>query len=217
MTQGFNLSRRAALALALMFGTLAASVTLLFLQDTAVSTPADGPVIEEMTLGNPDAPITMVEYASFTCPHCQHFHQEVMPLIRKDYIDAGKVRLIYRPIYFDRLGLWSDMMARCGGNLRYFGIATMLYDQQSEWTQGENALAIVNNLYAIGRVAGLQDADMESCIQNADLAKALVAKSTADSTADNIQGTPTFVINGELFNNQPYEAFVAKFDSILAQ
>ena len=209
MTNDPNFSRRAALAL--MSGTIAATALPAFAQS------ADGPKIEEMALGDPDAPITMIEYASLTCPHCATFHKNVLPKIREKYIDTGKVRMVFRTVYFDRPGLWADMMARCGGPLRYFGIVDMLFDKQREWTQGETALDIVNNLYAIGRIAGLEDADMEACIQDVDKAQALVNESTANLEADKIEGTPTFIINGELVNNQPYEAFVKKFDALLAQ
>ncbi len=209
MTNDPNFSRRAALAL--MSGTIATTALPAFAQS------ADGPKIEEMALGDPDAPITMIEYASLTCPHCATFHKNVLPKIREKYIDTGKVRMVFRTVYFDRPGLWADMMARCGGPLRYFGIVDMLFDKQREWTQGETALDIVNNLYAIGRIAGLEDADMEACIQDVDKAQALVNESTANLEADKIEGTPTFIINGELVNNQPYEAFVKKFDALLAQ
>ncbi len=210
MTKDPNLTRRAALAL--MSASAAATALPAFAQDAT-----EAPVIEVMTLGNPDAPITMYEYSSFTCPHCKRFHEEVLPLIQKNYIDTGKVKLVYRPIYFDRLGLWADMIARCGGQMRYFGIAKMIFDKQSEWTQGETALDIVKNLFAIGRIAGLEDADMEVCIQDSEMASALVDESTANADADGINATPTFVINGEVVPNQAYEGFVAKFDAILSQ
>ena len=89
--------------------------------------------IMEMTLGSDDAPITLTEYASFTCPHCANFHRAVFKDLRKDYIDTGKVKFIYRDVYFDPFGLWASVVARCGGEERFFGIADMIYDQQSEW------------------------------------------------------------------------------------
>lgn len=203
-----NFSRRAALAL--MSGALAATAAPAFAQST------EGPLVEEMSLGSPDAPITVVEYSSFTCPHCANFHADVLPKIRENYIDTGKVRLVFRPVYFDRLGLWADMMARCGGQLRYFGIVDMVFEKQREWTQGGTALDVVNNLYGIGRIAGLQDADMETCVQDADMAQALVDNSTTNASADGIDATPTFVINGRVVSNQSYQAFVKDFEEILA-
>ena len=208
MTKQLSLTRRAALAL--MGVTAAYSAAPAFAQsDEAV-------VLEEMSLGADDAPITMIEYASFTCPHCKTFHKNVLPLIIENYIDAGKVRLVYRGIYFDRLGLWADMLARCGGPDRYFGITAMIYDKQKEWTSGENAVAIVDNLYAIGRLAGLEQADMEACMQDNVTAQAMVKYSTESADADGVNSTPTFVINGKTMSNMDYSGFVDEFERILA-
>lgn len=203
-----TLSRRSAIAL--MGGSIAATAMPAFAQEAA-------PVVEEMSIGAADAPITMVEYASFTCPHCANFHSDVLSKIRANYIDSGKVRVIFRSIYFDRLGLWADLLARCGGQERYYGISGMIYEKQREWTAGESAVDIVNNLYAIGKLAGLKQEDMEACMQNNDLAKALVADSTAHAEADGIQATPTFVINGQVMSNMAYSGFVQEFDRILAE
>lgn len=72
------------------------------------------PVVE-MSLGSPDAPVTLIEYASFTCPHCAAFNKDVMPRIKAEYIDTGKVRLVYREVYFDGPSLWASVVARCAG------------------------------------------------------------------------------------------------------
>lgn len=207
MTQKINFSRRAALAL--IAGT-SASVAL-----PGFAQAIDEIPVAEMSYGDENAPITMIEYASFTCPHCAAFHTDVYPLIKENYIDTGKVRMVIRAVYFDRLGLWADLMARCGGNDRYFGIANMIYENQSTWTQGESAIDIVNNLYAMGRQAGMNDAEMEACMQDNENAQALVAASTRDIDADGIEGTPTFVINGTVIKNMPYTGFVEAFDKIL--
>mgnify|MGYP001056890612 CR=1 FL=1 len=70
-------------------------------------------MIEDMVLGSPDAPVEVIEYASFTCPHCGTFHLNVLPQLKADYIDTGRVRMIYREVYFDRFGLWAGLVARC--------------------------------------------------------------------------------------------------------
>lgn len=207
MTEHLTFSRRAALA---VIGVAAAAFAVpAFAQDAVV--------IEEMSIGAADAPITVIEYASFTCPHCANFHTDVYGQIKENYIDTGKVRMIFRPVYFDRLGLWADLLARCGGQERYVGISGMIYEKQREWTAGDGALDIVNNLYDIGRLAGLNDADMETCMQNNDVAQALVKTSTANMEADGINSTPTFVINGEVISNMPYSDFVSTFDEILGE
>ncbi|MBL4872819.1 MAG: DsbA family protein [Rhodobacteraceae bacterium] len=174
-------------------------------------------VIEEMSIGSEDAPITLIEYASFTCPHCKDFHADVLPEITKNYIDTGKVRMIYRGIYFDRLGLWADMVAHCGGPDRYFGIAAMIYKKQSEWTAADSAVGVVENLYTIGRLAGLDQADMEVCMQDNVTAQAMVKVSTENADAHGVNATPTFVINGKTMSNMAYSGFVDEFERILAE
>ena len=74
-----------------------------------------------------DAPIKIVEYASFTCPHCARFHKEAYGRLKSEYIETGKVHFTMREVYFDRYGLWAALIARCGGDMKYFGIHDMLY------------------------------------------------------------------------------------------
>ena len=208
MTEKLNLTRRAALAM--MGATAAYSAVPAFAQSDEV-------VLPEMSIGSLDAPITMIEYASFTCPHCKNFHSDVYPDIKENYIDTGKVRMIYRGIYFDRLGLWADMLAQCGGPDRYFGITGMIYEKQAEWTSAESAVGVVDNLYAIGRQAGLNQADMEACMQDNATAQALVTASTTNAEADGVNSTPTFVINGQTMTNMPYPDFVNEFERLLTE
>ena len=208
MTEKLNLTRRAALAM--MGATAAYSAVPAFAQSDEV-------VLPEMSIGSPDAPITMIEYASFTCPHCKNFHADVYPDIKENYIDTGKVRMIYRGIYFDRLGLWADMLAQCAGPDRYFGITSMIYEKQAEWTASDSAVGVVDNLYAIGRQAGLNQADMEACMQDNATAQALVTASTTNAEADGVNSTPTFVINGQTMTNMPYLDFVNEFERLLAE
>ena len=209
MTEKLSLTRRAALSM--MGATAAYSAMPAFAQND------DAVVLEEMVFGAEDAPITMIEYASFTCPHCKNFHSDVLPLITENYIDTGKVRMVYRGIYFDRLGLWADMLARCAGPDRYFGIASMIYEKQSEWTSAESAVGVVDNLYAIGRLAGMNQADMEACMQDNVNAQAMVKFSTENAELDGVNSTPTFVINGQTLTNMPYLDFVNEFERILAE
>ena len=98
---------------------------------------ADPLAIPDMVMGAADAPVEIIEYASFTCPHCANFHANIYPLLKADYIDTGKVRFVYREVYFDRFGLWASMIARCGGEMRFFGMAELIYEKQREWTASE--------------------------------------------------------------------------------
>lgn len=173
--------------------------------------------VKDFSIGQADAKVEVVEYASFTCPHCKHFHDTVWPQIKSNYIDTGKVHFTLREVYFDKLGLWGAMIARCGGTMRYYGIADMLFDQQSDWAHTEDAGQAVEKLKLIGRAAGMDDATMDACLKDQDYAKALVAHYQANFTADGVEGTPTFFINGVKHSNMSYDDFKALLDAELAK
>ncbi len=172
--------------------------------------------IKEMSEGKADAPVTILEYASFTCPHCARFHADVYGKIVKNYVDTGKVRFVMRDIYFDRLGLWAALLARCDGGKKFFGISDIIYNTQREWTKGKTNLEIANNLKKIGRVAGLDNATIDACLQDSAKAQALVEEYQKTSTADDVQGTPTFFINGKKYPNMTYADFAKAIDAALA-
>lgn len=172
--------------------------------------------IPDMVLGNSDAPVEIVEYASFTCPHCANFHANQFQQIKANYIDTGKVRFVFREVFFDRYGLWGSMIARCGGEMRFHGIVSMMFERQREWAQGEPA-QIAANLRNIGKVAGLDDATLDACMQDADTAQALVAWYEENRVRDNIEGTPSFLIQGQKYSNMSYEEFAAILDEKLTE
>ena len=159
--------------------------------------------ILEMTLGAKDAPIQMIEYASYTCPHCRTFHKDVFQKLKADYIDTGKLYFTYREIYFDRYGLWGSIVARCGGADKFFAISDLLYTKQSEWTKGTPA-EIAENLRRIGLTAGLSQDDVEGCFTDGKKAQSLVAWYEANRAEDDISSTPSFVINGVKYSNMSY-------------
>ncbi|MFN3642810.1 MAG: DsbA family protein [Gemmobacter sp.] len=178
--------------------------------------PASLPEVADMVLGNPDAKVTLIEYASFTCPHCATFHATTFKDLRRDYIDTGLIRFVYREVFFDRYGLWAAMVARCGGEGRYFGIADMLYAQQRDWVAGGDGLKIVENLRRIGRKAGMTDADLDACMQDGAKAQAMVAKFQADTAADGIDSTPSLVLNGRKYGNMGYADLRRLIDAEIA-
>ena len=182
-------------------------------QDAAIDTS----IVQEMSLGDPQAKVTMIEYASFTCPHCARFHEEVMPKLKKDYIDTGKVHFIFREVYFDRYGLWAGLVARCGGPLRYFAIVDRIFKTQREWTKGENASELVGNLRRIGKANGLTDEQLDACLSDGEKAQAMVALFQQNMEKDNIEGTPSFVINGRKYSNMSYEDMKAILDGLLKE
>jgi len=177
--------------------------------------PVDTSSIQEMVLGDPNAPVTLMEYASFTCPHCANFHKGPFQQLKKDYIDTGKVKMVYRDVYFDRFGLWASMIARCDPN-RFFGISDMLYSQQKDWLAAKEPAAIANNLRKIGKVAGLTDENIEACLADEEKAKTLVSWFEQNAAADEVTSTPTLFIDGVKHSNMNYEDLKKLIDEALA-
>ncbi len=178
-------------------------------------TQGEAPEVTEMTLGNADAPVTMIEYASFTCPHCGTFHENVLPRLKEDYIDTGRVHYIYREVYFDRFGLWAGMVARCAGPMRYFGVVDLIYEQQAEWVQGSPA-EVAENLRRIGRMAGMTNEELDACMTDQSMAEAMIATYEANTAVHDIPGTPAFVIADDLHGNMSYDAMSELLDEALA-
>ncbi|MEO0391571.1 MAG: DsbA family protein, partial [Pseudomonadota bacterium] len=161
--------------------------------------------VVEMQIGNPDAPVTVIEYASYTCPHCATFHQGPYKQLKADYIDTGKINFVYREVYFDQFGLWASAIARCAGPDKFFGITDMLYASQSEWRSANGTAAVVDSMRRIGRLAGLDNDSMEACLQDNDKLRTLVAWYQQNAQADGIDSTPSFVINGTKYSNMSYD------------
>lgn len=173
--------------------------------------------VVELSLGSEDAPVTLMEFASYTCPHCARFHAEVWPTLKAEYIDTGKVRFIYREVYFDAYGLWAALVARCGGEMRYFGISDMLYDEQNEWARGADATAVADNLRRIGRRAGMSDEQLNECLADRELATAMMQVYQEGMEEYGIQGTPSFVINGTTYSNMSIDEFREILDPLVAE
>ncbi|MGB2893300.1 MAG: DsbA family protein, partial [Albidovulum sp.] len=170
----------------------------------------------DMILGQLNAPVEVIEYASFTCPHCAHFHETVFDDLKKNYIDTGKVKFVYREVYFDKFGLWAGMVARCGGPEKYFPISDMIYDTQKQWIGDGQASTIADNLRKIGLKAGLAKEAIDACLNDNDKAKAMVAAYQTNATKDGIDSTPSFVIDGQKYSNMSYEDFAKILDEKLA-
>lgn len=177
---------------------------------------ADTSQITEMTMGPADAKVTIIEYASFTCPHCASFHTGPLKELKADYIDTDKVHFIYRDVYFDRFGLWASMVARCGGEEKFFGISDMLYEQQREWTNGQPA-EIADNLRRIGKVAGIEPDALDACLNDEAKAKALVAWYQENAEAHQVNSTPTLIINEQKYSNMAYDELKGIINEKLAE
>lgn len=173
-------------------------------------------LIPDMISGNPDATVEVIEYASFTCSHCATFHTGAYKKLKTEYIDTGKIKFIYREVYFDRFGLWASLIARCGGEEKFFGIADLIYADQEGWSRAGDPAAIVEELRKIGRLAGLDNETLEACLQDGDRAQSLVAWYQENAKADGIDSTPSFVINGKKHSNMSFEDMKVIIDEALA-
>jgi protein-disulfide isomerase len=177
--------RSAALALA----AIAASLWAPALAEVAAASPDD------MSLGNPNARVTVVEYASASCPHCAHFNNEVFPAFKAKYIDSGKVRYVFREFLTPpaEVAAASFIIARCAGKDKYFSVLdSIFHGQQKMYETGDVKGAL---MHAAGG-AGLTEARVEACLQDRAAADALEARVERYARQDGIQVTPTFVING---------------------
>ncbi|MBP9181494.1 MAG: DsbA family protein [Fuscovulum sp.] len=203
------MNRRAMIALA---AAMAAGPVL----GQETTTAAAAPEIKDFSLGSPDAKVKIVEYASFTCPHCAAFHADVFKQLKADYIDTGKVHFTLREVYFDRYGLWAAMMARCGGDLKYFPITDILFGTQSEWAATDDPTVAVANIRTIGLSAGMTAEQLDACMQDAATAEGLVKRFEENMKADGVEGTPTLFINGEKHPNMSYDDLKALVDAALA-
>ena len=161
---------------------------------------------QEMEKGEQSAPVVMIEYASLTCSHCAEFYKSVFPKLKKSYIDKGLLRMIHREIYFDRAGLWAALIARCSNNNeKYFGILKMLYEDQEKWSRSNDNDTIVEELLKISAKAGMSREAAISCLEDESKALDLVAEFKSYVKKDEIESTPTFVINGIKYSNRSFE------------
>lgn len=187
-------------------------------EDTgATAVDPESLILPDRVLGDESAPVTVIEYASYTCGHCANFHENQGKQLKAEYVDTGKVKFIHREVYFDRFGLWAGLVANCGGDMRYYGISGMLYAQQHEWIGSGQENEILDNLRTLGKTAGLTGEEIDACLADQEMATKLVATFQAHAEADGINATPTLVIDGEKHSNMSYADLKAIIDARLAE
>jgi protein-disulfide isomerase len=146
-------------------------------------------------LGDPNAPVTLIEYASLTCPHCAHFSVAVLPELKKKWIDTGKVKLIYRDFPLDQTALKAAQLAECSGKDKYFGVIDMIFETQPKWATASDPIADLSKSL---RIAGMGDAEVKACLANDAVANGVVADYRSGETMG-VNSTPTLFINGQEF------------------
>ncbi|WP_407184871.1 DsbA family protein [Bradyrhizobium centrosematis] len=171
--------------------------------------------LPDMALGPNDAAVTITEYASMTCPHCAAFNEQVFPKIKKEYIDTGKVRYIFREFPLDIKAAAGSMLSRCianGDAPKYFAVTDMLFRQQSDWVMKNTT----ETLTRIGKQAGLTQQQVEACLKDQALLDKIAADQKYASDVLKVDSTPTFFINGEKIKGEAsFEEFAKKINPLL--
>jgi protein-disulfide isomerase len=168
--------------------------------------------LPEMTLGEADAPVTIVEYASMTCSHCASFHTDTLPTIKEKYIDTGKARLIFREFPFDPRAEAGFMLARCSDD-KYFAMVDVLFKQQRNWAAADNAREA---LLQIARLGGFSQESFEACLTDQALLDNVRAVRLRGANDFGIDATPTFFINGNKYSGAlKVDEMSAIIDSLL--
>ncbi len=169
--------------------------------------------LENKTLGKTDAPIKMIEFASLTCGHCAKFHNEVMPSIKKKYIDTGKIFFTYKDFPLDKFALKASIISRCSGNEKFFSFLDVFYKKQSSWTRTQDPF---KSLIKIAKVGGIKDEDIKVCVSNKSIEDGLLKDRLDSSKKFDITATPTIYLNGEKYNGDlTLEALEFKINSLL--
>jgi protein-disulfide isomerase len=171
--------------------------------------------LPDMALGPADASVTITEYASMTCPHCATFNEQVFPKIKKEYIDTGKVRYIFREFPLDIKAAAGSMLSRCianGDASKYFAVTDMLFRQHNDWVMKNTT----ETLTRIGKQAGLSQSQVEACLKDQSLLDKIAADQKYASEVLRVDSTPTFFINGEKIKGEAsFEEFAKKINPLL--
>jgi protein-disulfide isomerase len=197
---------------------LAALSPLRFITEAFAQSASDvaKPVsLPDMALGPANAPVTITEFASMTCPHCAAFNENVFPKIKSTYIDTGKIRYVFREFPLDIKAAAGSMLARCiaqGDAGKYFAVIDMLFKQQNDWVTKNTT----ETLTRIGKQAGLSQKGVEDCLKDQALLDKIAADQKYASEVLKVDSTPTFFINGEKIKGETsFAEFDKKIKSLL--
>ena len=159
--------------------------------------PAINDILADRVLGQKNAAITIIEYASMTCPHCAEFHAGPFQTLKKEYIETGKVKFIYRDYPLDRLALAAAMMARCAPKERYYPIIEIIYRTQENWAKQADPTAA---LCQIGLLSGISKDACDNCLRNKEIYEGVMKIRNEGGEKFNIQSTPTILMNEKKIN-----------------
>jgi protein-disulfide isomerase len=165
--------------------------------------------LPELSLGDANAPVVVVEYGSATCPHCATFSKETLPQIKKDYIDTGKVRFVFREFSRNTLDVAAFVLARCLGDDKALAADDLLFAEQDKWAFVDKPL---EPLIAAMRPTGMTKEQATQCLNNQKLADGIVSIAKRADDDIKLTGTPTFVVDGKVYGG---ELTVDQFKAVL--
>ena len=173
---------------------------------SGTSLAQDGAITDQdRILGDPEAPITIIEYASLTCPHCANFHATAYKDLKKNWIDTGKVRFVYRHMPLDQLATVGSVAAESlDDDNRFFGLITYLFQTQDTWARSQNPL---EEMKKIALLAGVSNEQFDAALKDRELIDRVINQAREGAAVFNVNSTPSFVINDKLYNNMSYEDF----------
>lgn len=181
--------------------------------EAETATDAASQNFEDIILGDPDAPVTVIEYASMTCPHCAAFHTETLPELKEQYVDTGKVKFIMRAFPLDNLAAAASLLARCVDEDNYYPFIDVLFEKQAQWAEADDPL---QELRQISKVAGFTEARFNSCLRDQQALDYIQQVRDAGNQKYDIRSTPTLIINGQkLEGNQSIAALQQVIDPLL--
>lgn len=172
------------------------------------------PMADDAILGDPNAPVTIIEYASLSCPHCAHFHAEVLPQLEKNYIETGKVKFISRPFPLNEPALRAAQIAACAGKDKYHAFLKVFFSTQEKWVSED----FKKSLTTLAGVGGMGQEQVDKCLADTAVEKAILISRQQGADTLKIESTPTFFVEGKkLEANHKYEELTKLIDPILAK
>jgi protein-disulfide isomerase len=166
--------------------------------------------LDEKVLGNPDAKVTIVEYASYTCGHCAAFHRDTLPKLKAKYIEPGKVKLVFREFPFDPIAAAVSMLVRCAPADKYFEVGGVFFEQQATWARAQDVVGGLRSMY--GQLGFTQE-QFQTCLTNQALLDGVNKVKDRGALEFGVDSTPTFFINGVTYKGA---MSIEDFDAILA-
>ncbi len=213
---------RAFKALAIATAVIGVGIAFLALnpsrQAEAQAAMGAGPMVklQERSIGKADAPLVVEEFVSLTCSHCADFYLKIMPELKTRYVDTGKARFVLRDFPLDGTALRASALAHCMPEEQYFPFIKVLYENLEKWAFAKDPQQVMTQYAKLG---GLPDDKAKACVSDAKILDALAAARTEAQEKYDIQGTPTFILNGKekLNASSNVDEFVSAFDKALAE